>query len=874
MELRPYQVEAKQAILSEWSEGRRKTPLVLPTGCHAKGEKVLLADGRSKKVEDVQIGDQLIGADGKKRNVLLLHRGESLMYRIVPIKGEPFTVTKDHTLTLIRTRECSNPQYPSQCHAGELVDVTVTEWLRWSERKKHLHKLIRSEAIQSFPAHRNARMEIDPYFLGVIIGDGCIVHGVSVTTSDKEIRCVIFQQAELWNLRIRTEPAGKATTYFLVSDRGRRSNRLIKALRRLRLYGGRAGDKFVPDAYKYTKLAKRLEILAGLLDTDGHCTCKGYDYISKSRRLADDVAFLCRSAGLRASVKPCIKGYRDVKGVYYRVSISGDCSIIPCRVKRKIADKRQQKKSVLRTGFHAEPAGCGEYYGFTVDGDNRYLLSDFTITHNCGKTIVFSAITQEQVKKDHRVLIMAHRGELLYQAADKLKMLTGLDAAFEQGENHSLGSFFPVTVGSVQSLCQEKRLSMFPQDYFQDIIVDEAHHALSESYQRVLSHFPKANVLGVTATPDRGDKQTLGTFFDSEAYEYSMSRAIREGYLSPVKARMIPLQLDISKASISGGDYSAADIGCALEPYLHQIANEMARYCRGRKAVVFLPLIATSQKFCRMLNDVGLRAAEVNGMSDDRSKILAEFENGMYDVLCNSMLLTEGWDCPAVDCIVILRPTKVRSLYQQMVGRGMRLFPGKENLLLLDFLWLTERHDLCRPSALIAKDANIAAMMDENIRNDEEVDILEAEEDAERDVLREREEALARELAAMRSKKKKLVDPIQYALSIAAEDLTSYAPTFPWEMGPPSEKQLAFLENRGILPDTVGNAGLASLLIDRLKRRQEEGLATPKQIRCLERYGFRRVGTWQFDAASALISRLAMNHWRVPQGMTPSVYTP
>lgn len=874
MELRPYQVEAKQAILSEWSEGRRKTLLVLPTGCHAQGENVLLADGRSKKVEDVQVGDQLLGADGKKRTVLVLHRGESEMYRIVPIKGEPFTVTKDHTLTLIRTRECSNPRYPCQRHDGELVDVTVNEWLCWSESKKHLHKLIRSGAIQAFPAHRNARMEINPYFLGVILGDGCIVHGVSVTTPDKEIKSVIERQADVWNLRIRTEPAGKATTYFLVSDRGRRSNRLIKALRRLRLYGGRAGDKLVPDAYKYTDLANRLEILAGLLDTDGHCTYKGYDYISKSRRLADDVAFLCRSAGLRASVKPCIKGYRDFKDEYYRVSISGDCSIIPCRVKRKIADKRQQKKSVLRTGFHVEPAGCGEYYGFTVDGDNRYLLSDFTITHNCGKTIVFSALTQEQVKKDHRVLIMAHRGELLSQAADKLKMLTGLDAAFEQGENRSLGSFFPVTVGSVQSLCQEKRLSMFPQDYFQDIIVDEAHHALSESYQRVLAHFPDANVLGVTATPDRGDKQTLGTFFDSQAYEYSMSRAIREGYLSPVKARMIPLQVDISKAGISGGDYNAADIGCALEPYLHQIAGEMARYCRGRKTVVFLPLIATSQKFCRMLNDVGMRAAEVNGMSDDRSKILAEFENGMYDVLCNSMLLTEGWDCPAVDCIVILRPTKVRSLYQQMVGRGMRLFPGKENLLLLDFLWLTERHDLCRPSALIAKDANIAAMMDENLRNDEEVDILEAEEDAERDVLREREEALARELAAMRSKKKKLVDPIHYALSIAAEDLTSYAPTFPWEMGPPSEKQLAFLENRGILPDTVENAGLASLLIDRLKRRQEEGLATPKQIRCLERYGFRRVGTWQFDAASALISRLAMNHWRVPQGMTPSVYVP
>lgn len=128
MELRPYQVEAKQAILSAWSEGHRKTLLVLPTGCHAKGENVLLADGRSKKVEDVQVGDQLIGADGKKRTVLVLHRGESLMYRIVPIKGEPFTVTKDHVLTLVRTRECSNPQYPSQRHAGEFVDVTVSEW--------------------------------------------------------------------------------------------------------------------------------------------------------------------------------------------------------------------------------------------------------------------------------------------------------------------------------------------------------------------------------------------------------------------------------------------------------------------------------------------------------------------------------------------------------------------------------------------------------------------------------------------------------------------------------------------------------------------------------------------------------------------------
>lgn len=139
---------------------------------------------------------------------------------------------------------------------------------------------------------------------------------------------------------------------------------------------------------------------------------------------------------------------------------------------------------------------------------------------------------------------------------------------------------------------------------------------------------------------------------------------------------------------------------------MEQIADGMVKYCDGKKAVVFLPLIATSQKFCRMLLKHGLKAVEVNGNSEDCTQILEDFKNGRYDILCNSMLLTEGWDCPSVDCICVLRPTKVRGLYQQMVGRGTRLHPGKTDLLLLDFLWLTERHDFCRPSALISKDAN------------------------------------------------------------------------------------------------------------------------------------------------------------------------
>ena len=239
------------------------------------------------------------------------------------------------------------------------------------------------------------------------------------------------------------------------------------------------------------------------------------------------------------------------------------------------------------------------------------------------------------------------------------------------------------------------------------------------------------------------------------------------------------------------------------------------------------------------------------------------------------MLLTEGWDCPAVDCIVILRPTKVRSLYQQMVGRGMRLYPGKDELILLDFLWMTERHDLCRPSSLISKDEKIAARIDEMVTNAEYgINIMEAEEEAERNVLKEREQALARQLEEMRHRQRKLVDPLQYAMSIAAEDLASYVPTFAWEMGPPSQKQLEFLEKRGIYAQSVENAGKAHLLIDRLIHRQAEGLSTPKQIRCLERYGFRQVGTWTFKQASSMINLLAGNSWSLPRNFNVEQYEP
>ncbi|WP_048960318.1 helicase-related protein, partial [Enterococcus faecalis] len=331
---------------------------------------------------------------------------------------------------------------------------------------------------------------------------------------------------------------------------------------------------------------------------------------------------------------------------------------------------------------------------------------------------------------------------------------------------------------------------------------------------------------------------------------------------------------DLSGVKQQTGDFSTKDLGTALDPYLEQIAEEMAKHCLDRKTVVFLPLVKTSKKFRDILNAKGFKAAEVNGDSQDRQKVLEDFDKGKYNVLCNSMLLTEGWDCPSVDCVVVLRPTKVRALYSQMVGRGTRLFPGKEELLLLDFLWHTERHELCHPAHLIAGSDEVAKKMTENIEEaGSAIDLQEAEEKAAEDVIAQREEALAKKLAEMRKRKRKLVDPLQFEMSIQAEDLTNYVPSFGWEMAPPSDKQLQTLEKLGILPDAVENAGKAAKMLDRLAKRRAEGLATPKQIRFLEQRGFQHVGTWPFEGAKKLIDRIASNGWRIPSGVNPKTYS-
>lgn len=492
----------------------------------------------------------------------------------------------------------------------------------------------------------------------------------------------------------------------------------------------------------------------------------------------------------------------------------------------------------------------------------------------CGKTIVFAKVVEEVVRRGGRAMVLAHRGELLQQAADKIDRATGLGCAVEKAAETAEGTWYNVTVASVQSM-NPRRLERIRPDEYTHIVIDEAHHALAQTYLRVLDHFPDARVLGVTATADRGDRRELGSLFETLAYEMPLRRAVAEGWLCPIAAATIPLRLDVRHSG--GGDYTAAECSHAIEPYLSEIADALASRAALRKTVCFLPLIETSRRFRDLLLQRGLEAREVNGESEDRAETLAWFHSaGPGAVLCNSMLLTEGWDEPSADCVCVLRPTRVRALYAQMVGRGTRLSEGKANLLLLDFLWMSERHDLCRPAHLVSDNPElqerIAEIMAEATTSGA-ADLFGEADAAEKTAVQEREEALRKELEAQRHKRERLVDPLQFTASAGIGDGTWDRRDLAGER-PVSDAQAKALENAGINPGGVGSYWEAARLLAAIHERRSAGLSTPKQIRLLERMGFRRVGEWPFEQARKMVDRIAASGWRVPYGVVPATVEP
>ncbi len=470
-----------------------------------------------------------------------------------------------------------------------------------------------------------------------------------------------------------------------------------------------------------------------------------------------------------------------------------------------------------------------------------------------GKTVMFSNIAE--LVSPVRTLILAHREELLTQAQDKLFRSTGLAAQIEKAEQRASHQA-NVVVASVQTLMGDKRLQRWPRDHFGLVVVDEAHHVLADSYQKVLSHFdPYAKVLGVTATPDRGDKRSLGEYFEDISYEIGLHELIKQNYLSPIVVRTMPVQINLGGVRTTAGDYNDADLGNAIEPFLESIVGALGAAIGNRKTLVFLPLVRTSKLFVDLCHRAGLTAEHIDGTSSNRKEILDAYGRGEFQILCNSMLLTEGFDEPSVSCVICLRPTKIRALYSQIIGRGTRIHPGKENLLVLDFLWMTEKHSLVRPAHLVAPSEEIAqqmvAMAEEAAAEDLEQDLMDMVTDAKE----ARERKLAAELDANAQRKSKLIDPIEFALSLHEVDLADWEPTMRWHRDPPSDGQLRALKQFGFDPATVSSKGYASVILDRIFSRRDLKLASPKQLHWLRKTGHPQPDLATFAEAKAWLDQ-------------------
>jgi Rad3-related DNA helicase len=383
---RPAQERALQAFMNAEQKNKRYRLFELPTGvgkCLGPGTLVLMYDGTKKKIEDIEVGETVMGPDSRPRTVLSVTSGEDDMYAVVPRKGERYVVNSQHILALELTRQRSETSSRKPDFAFTHVEISVQEYLKATRQFKHLAKGYRVGV--DFP---HTPVPLDPYFVGLWLGDGN-KDGTEVTTMDDEILDYLKTLAASHGLALKpNQNTSKAKGWRIVNHtRGGSSadklerNAILKGLQSLNLIR----NKHVPSVYAVNDRATRLALLAGYLDADGSLiTEKGcFDFISKIPQLADDIAFVARSLGLACYLKPCRKRAQNgFEGTYIRGTISGKIDEIPTKIARKQAGPRAQIKDVLKTGFKIEPLGRGQYFGFMLDGDGLFLLGDFTVTHN------------------------------------------------------------------------------------------------------------------------------------------------------------------------------------------------------------------------------------------------------------------------------------------------------------------------------------------------------------------------------------------------------------------------------------------------------------------------------------------------------------
>lgn len=521
-----------------------------------------------------------------------------------------------------------------------------------------------------------------------------------------------------------------------------------------------------------------------------------------------------------------------------------------------------------------------------TDRSTLYVMATGT-----GKTVTFGHIAKPFIEHG-RVLILAHRQELIYQAQRTLKKILGFEPEIEMGDQWA-DSGRKVICSTVQTQhgARGGRKERFDPKDFSLVIVDEAHHGTADSYRAILAHYmqnPNLKVVGCTATPDRSDEEALGQIFESVADEYELPDAIRDGWLVHPETRQVFVEsLDFSKIRTTAGDLNGADLAAVMETEsnLHAIADPLVKLAGDRQTLVFTASVAQAERLSEILNRHRQDCSQfVYGKTDDdtRARMLFDFQDRKFQYLVNCAIATEGWDCPPVEVIAMARPTKSRALYSQMVGRGTRVLPEvgvdaiptaagrraaiaasrKPMVEVIDWVGNTGRHQLVSMLDILGG------------RYPEEV-LERAKKDAPEDgEMADPEERLQRAQKAIEDEEARRAEAAKRAVVIGTAHFTSSVNkpfavlgievrSRGWDKGA-SPEQIAFLERAKF--DTKGlTAAAAQAMIGEIQRRRRAKLATVKQAAILKRNGFS--ADMSFERANKIITVLAGNRWQWPKGM-------
>lgn len=730
LDLWEHQVEGVRQLLA-YPNGVVK----IPTGggkCLAPETRLLMADGSVKEAQDVKAGDRLMGQDSEARTVLSVCSGKGEMYRIVPTRGDAWVCNAPHVLTLVHTS------------TGEVIDIPLNEYLTRNRTFKHEHKLFR-EGVDRFESKTWPLFE--PYFVGLWLGDGTKARysgqldQVTITNVDSEVIEYLHDLAEDYGCYVNTCIYGsRAPTHRIVGQRDgkHRDNLILDNLRSVFPVTQR-----LPAAYLTASRKDRLELLAGLIDSDGYLHRTSYEIIQKDAEIAEQVTFLARSLGFRA-----LFSYKVVNGgIYHRVSISGDTAEVPVRIERKknYRERNNAWKDASRTGFYVVPLGRGPYVGFTLDGNGRFLLEDFTVTHNTACEALIARFLWEE--RGWRTLLIVPRKGLARQA---VKMFNALyDGDLEVGQcGDGKREVGVVTIGTAQTLIKfmpqrrrnrkTKQIQVIPPDpvlrkmvyEYEVLILDETHHASSETWFTIAMQSKALRRYGFSGTPlknqEIADLRMIGATGEV-VYTVYPKTLIEAGIVAKPKVCIV------ASENASGPVLPTETVWREIEGRQRRIEKPLPyqeAYRRGivendlhNHSVIRAVEWLTDHKkrtlvLCRhkdhwrtlnaMLEVSGIEYLAIWGATetDERDRAKDLLNKGKISVVLATTILDEGEDAPGIDAIVLAEGVKVQTNALQRIGRGMR---EKKNRL--NEVWVVDFASTCHPT-LVSHAADRASAYD------------------------------------------------------------------------------------------------------------------------------------------------------------------